>query len=706
MGAAQQIPVDPDAATRSPGAAGPRDPDAMPIITDEEFAREVPSLDAPPMESIADWNAAEQAKEQARQAESGQAVQAPGQGQGAETLPAASVIDPLLDEPLPPIETLDAEPPPSPSEETERGDAAVRYIYRIDGFTETAEAGPAYRAIRRRFKEFSALEDDNGRAANRSVVGANTRADRQLLLDLLSSEGFFDATVDVSVERPTVAGEPITIVLAVVPGKRYYLGSVTFDAPSLVPPDLITSNFVPKSGDPIVADVIIGAEANISVKLPQNGYPFAKVGARDILLDAERGTGDYTLPVETGPRSYFGNILTLGNTAFDADHIAILRRFKTGDLYDSRLVDDLRAALTATGLLSTVAVEPLASGETAPNGTPYADLLVRQEAGPPRTLAASAGYGTGQGFRAAGSWTHRNLIPPEGALTVAGVLGTLEQSLGASFNRSNAGRRDRNFEASVTALHSNFDAFDAYTGRLGASISYVSTPIWQKKLTYSLGVELLATSETRFDLRRSVRDRQLFYVAALPTQVGFDTSDDLLDPTKGFRLNLRLSPETSLGDGSRFYVRGLVEGSYYQSFGGNIVLAARARVGSIVGTTRQSLPPSRRYYAGGGGSVRGFGYQQLGPRDPENNPIGGRSVNEAAAEVRYRFGNFGIVGFVDAGQIYESSRPQFDRWRFGVGIGGRFYTNFGPMRLDLATPIDRQPGESLITVFVSLGQAF
>ena len=699
MGAAQQMPVAPDAATPSPDAAEPRDPLAAPIIANEEFAREVPSLDAPPLESIADWDAAEQAKEQARQT-------APGEGQGAESLPDAPVTDPLLDEPLPPIETFDAEPPPSPIEQGERSDAAVRYLYRIDGLVETTEEGPIFRAIRRRFNELSELEDGGGRAANRSVAGANTRADRQLLLDLLASEGFFDATVDASVERPRAAGEPVGIVLTTVPGKRYNLGSVKFDAPSVVPSDLITSNFVPAVGDPIIADAIIGAEANIAVKLPQNGYPFAKVGARDILLDAELGTGDYTLPVETGPRSYFGNILTLGNTAFDADHIAILRRFKTGELYDSRLVDDLRAALTATGLLSTVAVEPLASGITAPDGTPYADLLVRQEAGPPRTLAASAGYGTGQGFRAEGSWTHRNLFPPEGALTVAAVAGTLEQSLGVSFNRSNAGRRDRNFEASLTALHSNYEAFEAYTGRLGASISYVSTPIWQKKLTYSLGVELLATSETRFDLARSVRERQLFYVAALPAQVGFDASDDLLDPTTGFRINLRLSPETALGDGSRLYVRGLIEGSYYQPFGGNIVLAARARVGSIVGTTRRALPPSRRFYGGGGGSVRGFGYQQLGPRDPENNPIGGRSVNEAAAEVRYRFGNFGIVGFVDAGQVYESSMPQFDRWRFGAGIGGRFYTNFGPMRLDLATPIDRRPGESRITVFVSLGQAF
>jgi translocation and assembly module TamA len=104
--------------------------------------------------------------------------------------------------------------------------------------------------------------------------------------------------------------------------------------------------------------------------------------------------------------------------------------------------------------------------------------------------------------------------------------------------------------------------------------------------------------------------------------------------------------------------------------------------------------------------VRGFGYQELGPRTPDDKPVGGRSFNEFAVEARYRFGNFGIVPFLDAGQVYEESTPQLSRLRFGAGIGGRFYTNFGPMRLDVATPIARKPGESKIALYISIGQAF
>ncbi|MEP7349892.1 MAG: BamA/TamA family outer membrane protein [Sphingorhabdus sp.] len=700
-----------------PPAPPPPDPRA-PIITDEEFEEAVPSLDDAPLESVEEWQREQDAKEVKNAGEVG------GQNVGEPPLPALQdrdvvetladppVTDPLLDDPLPPIDSFDAEPPPEPTQAgDEDSSTRVRYRLRLVGLDDPASGtdnpdAASYGNIRDRFYDLSALGEGDRRADNRATIAARARLDQKLLLDIMNGEGFYDATVNVSAEVAASPDEPSAVVLTVSPGRRYYLGVIAFAAPAVEPADLITGNFVPKTGDPIVADVILASEANIAVVLPQNGYPFATVGQRDILLDGETGVGDYTLPVDTGARSYFGALRTEGTTAFDATHIGILRRFKQGDLYDSRKVDDLRAALVATGLLSTVSVEPVKSSAVAPDGTPYADLLVRQEAGPARTLAASAGYGTGQGFRVEGSWTHRNLFPPEGSLSVTGVLGTQEQSAGVAFSRANAGRRDRNVDLALSALHSNYDAFEAYTAKLAGAISYISTPIWQKKFTYSYGFELLATSEDEYNFVSGLRERQLYSVAALPGQVGFDTSDNLLNPTKGFRLNLRLSPEASLGSGKHFYGRFMLDGSAYYSVNESIVVAGRARVGSIAGIDRGDLAPSRRYYGGGGGSVRGYGYQKLGPRDPNNDPIGGRSVNEAAVELRYRFGNFGVVGFVDAGQVYESSMPKFDDWRFGVGIGGRFYTNFGPIRLDLATPLNREKGDSRITVYVSIGQAF
>jgi translocation and assembly module TamA len=710
---------------QNPAAEAPATGPRAPVITDTEFNGAIPSLDDAPLESIEAWQA-----DQENRAADGSVAQRTGQNpadpaistvqdnDALKLLPDPPVTHLQLDDPLPPIENFDTEPPPEPTQAAEREVGAVRYILRMDGLDAAATAelakdadgiaveAAAWNDVQSRFYDLSSLKEKGGRADSRAEIGQSARADRQLLLDILNGQGFFDADVQVKIETSATQGGPVNVVLTVLPGRRYYLGQIAFAAPAVQPADLISGYFAPKTGEAIVADVILAAEAKLSVQLPQNGYPFANVGQRDILLDSGTGMGDYTLPVDPGARSYFGQLRTEGTATFDASHVAILRRFKTGDLYDSRKVDDLRAALIATGLLSTVSVEAVPGEGVAPDGTPYADLRVRQEAAPPRSLAASAGYGTGQGFRAEGSWTHRNLFPPEGALRVAALLGTKEQAASIAFDRANAGRRDRNIEISLSALHSNFDAFEAYTGRLAMTMALVSTPIWQKKFTWSMGAEILGTSEDAFELARGARDRRVYYVGALPVQVGFDRSNDLLDPVRGYRVNLRVSPEASLGTGKQIYARAILDGSYYYPVQDNIVVAARARVGTIAGISRDNLAPSRRFYGGGGGSVRGFGYQRLGPLDPKYDPIGGRSVNEIALEGRYRFGNFGVVGFVDAGQAYESSIPKFDDWRVGVGIGGRFYTNFGPIRLDLATPLNRRPGDSRFSVYVSIGQAF
>ena len=699
----EQLPEKVEAPTRAP------DDPRRPIITDEEFEGTIPNLDDAPMESIEEWQKQQDAAEKKEKDRTEQDPNLPAfqDGDVSELLPDPPATDPLLDEPLPSIETFDAEPPPAPTEEDDSSTRKVRYNYLLMGLDDASgEYTEAFSAVMARFDELSVLEDGDGQADNGAMVAARTREDRKLLVDILSGEGFFDATVNSSFLPPGAPGAPIAITLTAAPGKRYTLGNIVFTAPPTVPDDLISRNFVPKTGEPIIAERILASEANIAVKLPQNGYPFTKIGDRDILLDGETGVGDYTLPVDPGARSYFGSIITEENAVFDAKHVEMLRRYQKGELYDSRKLDDLRAALVATSLLSTVSVEAIPSEEVAPDGTAYADLLVRMEKGPARTLSASGGYSTGQGLRAEGSWTHRNMFPPEGALSLRAVLGTLEQGIGVGFTRSNAGKRDRTVDLSLSAFHSNYDAFEAYTGKLSGRISRASTPIWQKKYTYAYGFELIGTNEEDYDFGVGARTRNTYYVLALPGQVGFDTSDNLLDPTKGFRVNLSLSPETSLGSGAQFYARTVVEGIAYYPVGENMVLAGRARAGSIAGVSRNSLAPSRRFYGGGGGSVRGFGYQELGPKDPNDDPIGGRSLVEAAAEVRYRFGDFGAVGFIDAGNVFESTMPKFDDWRFGVGVGARYYTNFGPIRFDIATPINRQPGESLVSVYVSIGQAF
>lgn len=693
-----------------------------PIIPDAEFNSAIPSLDggddaalSQPLESIDSFERRIAAEQAAVPSATGQGTTGSGtpptgpivaNGQGAAAVEYAPVADAELAAPLPPIDQFEVAPVQFAEEDAaSSADTKVAYVVTLNGLDAADEETNV--SLKSQFKSLSALNKDGRKAGNTAMLSARLTEDSELIKTLLASEGWYDPQVRTRLDRSDgPSGLPMNAVIDVVPGKRFNFTSITIKADPTVPPGLIADNLALKVGEPIVAERVQGAEAKVALALPENGYPFAAIGDRDILLDQSTGGGDYTLPVTVGPRARFGGFKTEGKLAFGAEHVQTLARFKQGELYDSRKVDDLRKALVATGLFSTVTAEPQKTGEPAPDDTEYVTMLVKQDAGPPRTIAGSAGYAAGEGFTLEGTWTNRNISPPEGALIVHGIAGTQQQGAGVTFRRANAGQRDRTFETVAEALHAKYDAYDAFTGRLAARVSYDSTQIWQKRLTYAYGAELIGTAERDYDFAAAERRRRTYYIAALNGQVGLDTSDDLLNPTKGFRVTALIQPEGSLQGNFTPYVRARIDGSAYYPFGDSFVLAGRARFGTIQGASRIDIAPSRRLYSGGGGSVRGFGYQKLGPLDPNGDPIGGRSLNEGAIEGRYRFGNYGVVAFLDAGQSYEATTPKFSDMRYGIGIGGRFYTNFGPLRVDIATPLGRRSGESRINIYVSIGQAF
>ncbi len=610
----------------------------------------------------------------------------------------APLGDPALAEPLPPLSTFDAEPIQEVAADDESdAPAPVRYTIEVVGLDEIGLEG--------RFRDLSALEDAQGEAVNGAMIAARAEEDEALAVRLLRSEGYFDAVAAAAIEQLPDAPGRLRVTITTAPGNRYSFGDIRIAGAATEPPGIADEALALESGAPIVAADVEAAEANVLLRLPQQGYPFAEIGLRDIELDPETRLGAYTLPLTPGPRARFAGFTTEGDLAFDADHVGVLARFRRDQLYDRRLVDDLREAMVSTRLFNSVSAEPVLTGEAAPDGTQYVNILVRQDAGPARSLDVSAGYSTGEGLRLEGAWEHRNLFPPEGALRLAAIAGTAEQSANIRFRRSNWGQRDRALLLQFEAGRRDYEAFEGYTTRLYGLVSRESTPIWQKRWTYAYGAEVLATNEAR-DGRARLSLSDAYFIGGLIGQLGYDRSNNLLDPTRGYRLLARVNPEASLGNGTDFYLRNLIEGSVYYPVREDVVLAGRVRFGSLYGAPRDSLAPSRRFYAGGGGSVRGFGFQELGPRDADNVPLGGRSLGEFAVEGRYRFGNYGVVGFVDAGQVYESQFPTFEDIRFGVGIGGRLYTNFGPIRVDVATPIARRTGESRISIYVSIGQAF
>jgi translocation and assembly module TamA len=624
-------------------------------------------------------------------------------------LPPVEPVDPVLLAPLPELGTFD----PAPRTDfvfTEVAQQGLRYRVVVDGLQPTG--------LEQSFRRLSALYRGQNRPATAAQLASRAKGDEELLRRLLFSEGWYGATVEVQADFAQDAAKPANaearaeIRLIAVPGERYTWAEIVLD---LIPQEQarLGEGFGLLVGDPIRAINVEEAEGALLQRLNNSGYPFAEIGVRDVVLAEDAPTGTYLLTGDLGPPGVFGPIRMSGFQPFDEAHAQVIARFRPGDPFDARMLDDFRRALIATQQFGGVTVTPVDTGVREGEAA-VTEIRVQGNRGPQRLLTGQIGFASEEGFRAEGSWRHRSFLEPEGMLTTRAVLGSEEQRARAELLMSNWRQRDRSLEFYAELSNLTPAAYNAQTFVIAAEIGRLSTPIWQKRWTWSVGFGLGASREqaralpeprstpTRdFDVRRN------FLFVTLPGRVGHDRSNDLLDPTTGYRLGLEVNPEVSReGSNVETYARLFADGSVYHGVGEKVVLAGRLRLGSIVGAELFSIAPTRRLYAGGGGSVRGYIYQGVGELGANGRPIGGRGLFEASTEVRYRRGDFGVVGFVDAGSVNAGSTPSLDGTRFGVGVGGRYFTSFGPIRIDLARAIDKGPLDPKFALYISIGQAF
>lgn len=621
--------------------------------------------------------------------------------------PAPTIPGP--EDPLPALPGTDDVPWPD-VESTTGGedvpaDAAIRYRVEVTGL---AELG-----LEDEFRGLSALWLHRGEETNLAQLSRRVAEDRDLTELLLRSIGHYGSQARINVIPPSGAN-PTIVRVATVPGPLYTFGDISITAPAdatgPAEPSRIVTRLLPiRVGDAVDAARVQSAQDALPLRLADAGYPFARIAQPDIIIDHASRDATLTQSIDLGRRGVFGTIsIDDAVKGMDEKHVSLLSRFKPGDRYSNAGREDLRRALIQTGLFGAVAIKPVAGG-VRPDGSETVNLDISGEAAPPRTIALSGGFSTGQGIRAEGSWTHRNLFPPEGAFTARAVAAEREQVAQVELRKRNFGQRDRQLLVTGGLTASQQFAFAAETIGVSAALARESNIIWQKDWTWSLGAQALITSQRD----RSARGdpRRTFTVLALPASITWDQSDDLLNPSRGFRLTTRISPEFTLRNRSNFnYLKAQFEATAYQPLGDQFVVAGRFHIGSIVGANRGVIAPDRRFYAGGGGSVRGYVFQGVGPRNADNVPTGGNSLTELAVEGRYRFQAFGqdlgVVAFVDAGEVSTGISPAFDRLSVGAGIGARFYTGFGPVRVDIATPINPQRGDPRLVFYVSIGQAF
>ncbi|MGL4542914.1 MAG: autotransporter assembly complex protein TamA, partial [Polymorphobacter sp.] len=437
----------------------------------------------------------------------------------------------------------------------EASEADVRYSVSVNGLADL-DLVP-------RFNELSQLYKGRGEPSNIAQIRRRTITDTNLIDQLLRSVGHFGATITPEIVAPLRQGDFTLVSFNVEPGPLYHFARIDIIAPDPAAAAIATKALGLVVGAAAAAAPFDAAQSGLRPTLANLGYPFPEIEEPAIVIDHATQAALLTQAIDPGPLGRFGAVRSEGDAQITARHMERMTRFKTGDTFSAAEVEDLRRALIATNLYGSVVIRPVEAG-TNPDGTAIVDLVVTGETAPLRTISASAGYSTGEGIRAAASWQHRNLFPPQGAVTFNGVAAQREQALGAEFRRRNWLKRDRTLVVAALAAAEEQDAYEATTATISGLIERETNLIWQKKWYYSIGLEFAASNEA--DLSEATgpdAPRTLYYIVSAPLSLSFDGSNDLLNPERGFRLNFRVAPQVSFQTGSFAYVRAQVEGSYY-----------------------------------------------------------------------------------------------------------------------------------------------
>ncbi|MDB5510406.1 MAG: hypothetical protein JWL93_2875 [Hyphomicrobiales bacterium] len=558
------------------------------------------------------------------------------------------------------------------------------------------------------------------------------------MLDALWALGYYDARLSVTIagapvetgeqglRRASAAAEayrnraavPVRIVAET--GALFRLRQVDLNYPPAAAPEGLPRRAVTlKPGDPARSADVRAQQTLIVDHFRAQSRPLAKIGELSAVVDHRIDAMDVDIPVLPGPVAGIGRVTIDGTKDVDPRVVSSYIYLQEGESYSPTKIADTRKSVARIPALGSVRIRESETLDANGNLPLFVDVTERL----PRVVGFSARYSTKDGPGLRGYWEHRNLFGGAERLRLEGDLmlaprvdGTqiksikdfkfndLGSRIAASFEKPALGgtRNDLLIDAFGVRERVGDRRFGGYTNRAGGATLAV-----RHRFTDTFSIQGGVTGE------RSSSSDALGRVDAtligLTAGVRYDSTDNLLDPKKGVRLTGTVTGyPTALGS-----TVGLIEakavGSAYYSLDedSRYVLAGRLGLGTIGGADLGDIPSGHRFFAGGGGSVRGYTYRTVSPM-AFGSIVGGRSLFEASAEARIKITDtIGIVPFVDVGGAFSSSLPDFKEFvAVGAGLGLRYLTPIGPIRLDVATPVNKRSGDRPVAVYVSIGQAF
>lgn len=593
------------------------------------------------------------------------------------------------------IPALAAEPEPAPAQTPAPTSPGPSYPYQVQ--IKGVEKGPLLDLLR---KTSHLLSFADRPPATRAGLDRRIQSDVERFQDVLRSQGYYAGSIATTVDG---SASPPRVVVDVKPGAQYKLTRYALryepEPPpgSDLPPDMKAVGV--ELGKPARAAEVVDAQRRLIARLGRLGHPLAKVVDRRSVVDPARRSLAVTLTVNPGPAARFGPVTITGLKDVDEAYVRRLLRWKEGEPFDAETLDQGRRALRETRLFSSVSVRH--ADEVDARGRLPVTVAVQERK--PRSVGLGLKYSSAEGPGGEAFWTHRNLFG-QGESLRARILGSeIDQEGSLEFRKPNIWRLDQDLVARSALVRNDYDAYKKH----GIESAVRIDRKLDRLMTVSGGVSFdVVTIEQRGDSRD-------FAIVGLPLAGRLDDTDDKLDPKRGYRVGLTIEPAAGRddqGENLRF-VTTTLNGSVYRPLFGDerYILAGRAKFGTVAGEDTAALPADRRLYAGGGGSIRGYKFQSVGPLDRNNDPLGGRSLVELGAELRIRVTDeIGVVPFVDAGNVYDSVLPDPGRGlRVAAGLGLRYYTSIGPLRLDIGFPLNRRPGvDDRFQFYISLGQAF
>ncbi len=432
------------------------------------------------------------------------------------------------------------------------------------------------------------------------------------------------------------------------------------------------------------------------------GHAKAETADDRIVADHRAEQLDAEIDIAPGPRLRFGDLSPQGQLRTRPERIIEIAGLPTGEVYSPQAVEQAATRLRRTGTFASVAVR---EAET-PNPDDTLDFSVSVVEAPPRRIGAGAEFDTEDGLRLNAFWMHRNLLGGAERFRIEGEIGGvgarsggIDYRLRTEFTRPATFTPDTSLSLGAVIESEDQRDFAAERARLRASITH----LFSDTLTAEAGIEF-QIERARFGVNRSIR--RTFGTVALPLGVIWDRRDDPLDASEGSYVEATATPFLGIADaGSGAQVTLDGRGYYALDADGDIVLAGRGMLGAVIGAEIARTPRNYLFYSGGGGTVRGQPFESLGVT-VDGVDSGGQGFAALSGEVRARVReNVGLVGFADAGYVSTGAFSGAADWHAGAGVGVRYDTAVGPLRLDVGLPVRGDTGRG-VQVYIGIGQAF